>query len=224
MYLTHHLIRSLVLVLLAALLVRMRCGGGRRRGHRRRGRTRPSNDRFLHRRSEHPAARPSTIRSNDEELQQFANVNVSVYNMQVLLTGQAENAAMVERFRDRAVDYPEGARRVYNEVSVGAESTWSEATADAYLTSKVKVALFDIDIDGFDPTRVDVTSSLGSVYLMGLLTVQEADAVTEEVRFVSGVKARRQVVRIHRWLNPHRRHRCRRRWSRPCRRRWAISC
>jgi osmotically-inducible protein OsmY len=137
------------------------------------------------------------MRSEDDELQQYANVNISVYNMQVLLTGQAENAAIVERFRDRLLTIPK-VRGVYNEVSVGAESTWSEATADAYLTSKVKVALFDVDIEGFDPTRVDVTSSLGSVYLMGLLTVQEADAVTEEVRFVSGVK---RVVKLFEYID-----------------------
>jgi osmotically-inducible protein OsmY len=137
------------------------------------------------------------MRSEDDELQQYANVNISVYNMQVLLTGQAENAAIVERFRDRVLTIPK-VRGVYNEVSVGAESTWSEATADAYLTSKVKVALFDVDIEGFDPTRVDVTSSLGSVYLMGLLTVQEADAVTEEVRFVSGVK---RVVKLFEYID-----------------------
>ena len=137
------------------------------------------------------------MRSEDDELQQYANVNISVYNMQVLLTGQAENAAIVERFRDRVLTIPK-VRGVFNEVSVGAESTWSEATADAYLTSKVKVALFDVDIEGFDPTRVDVTSSLGSVYLMGLLTVQEADAVTEEVRFVSGVK---RVVKLFEYID-----------------------
>ena len=89
-------------------------------------------------------------------------------------------------------------RAVFNEVAVGAESTWSEATADAYLTARVKVALFSVKIDGFDPTRVTVTSSQGSVYLMGLLTPTEADAVTEEVRFVSGVK---RVVKLFEYID-----------------------
>jgi len=137
------------------------------------------------------------MRSRDEELQQKANVDITVYNMQVLLTGQAENMAVVERFRDRLLTMPR-VRGVFNEVMVGAESTWSEATADAYLTAKVKVALFDVAIDGFDPTRVDVTSSLGTVYLMGLLTPAEADAVTEEVRYVSGVK---RVVKLFEYID-----------------------
>ena len=59
------------------------------------------------------------------------------------------------------------------------------------------IRLTDIDIDDFDPTRVNVTSSAGSVYLMGLLTPAEADAVTEKVRFISGVK---RVVRLFEYI------------------------
>ena len=137
-----------------------------------------------------------TIRREDQELKQKSNINVDVYNMQVLLTGQAENAALVESYVQRVAEIPH-VRNVYNEVTIGAESTWGEATSDAYLTSRVKVALFNVKLSGFDPTRVKVTSSLGSVYLMGLLTPTEADAVTEEVRFVSGVK---RVVKLFEYL------------------------
>lgn len=140
--------------------------------------------------------RAINMRGDDPELEQLANINVTVYNLQVLLTGQAENMAIVERFRDRVLTIPR-VRGVFNEVEIGAESTWGEATADAYLTTKVKLSLFDIDMEGFDPTRVKVTSSLGSVYLMGLLTTTEADAVTEKVRFVSGVK---RVVKLFEYV------------------------
>jgi len=137
------------------------------------------------------------IRNSDEDLKRRSNINIEVFNLQVLLTGQAENMDIVEAFRQRVAGIPR-VRTVFNEVAEGAESTWSEATADAYLTSKVKVAMFSVKIKGFDPTRVHVTSSQGSVYLMGLLTPTEADAVTEEVRFVSGVK---RVVKLFEYLN-----------------------
>ncbi len=140
--------------------------------------------------------RAITMRQQDEELKQKANINIDVFNMQVLLTGQAENAEIVESFRQRVMTIAR-VRTVFNEVLIGAESTWGEATSDAYLTSKVKVALFNVKLDGFDPTRVKVTSSLGTVYLMGLLTPTEANAVTEEVRFVSGVK---RVVKLFEYL------------------------
>lgn len=141
--------------------------------------------------------RAAAIRNEDEQLQQLSNINVDVFNLQVLLTGQAENPEIVESFRQQVAAIPR-VRQVFNEVVIGAESTWSEATADAYLTTKVKLAMFDVDVPGFDPTRVKVTSAQGSVFLMGLVTLQEADAATERARFVSGVK---RVVKLFEYID-----------------------
>jgi len=141
--------------------------------------------------------RAVNMRNADEVLKEKSNINIEVFNLQVLLTGQAENPEIVERFRQQVLTIPR-VRGVFNEVTIGAESTWGEATSDAYLTSRVKVALFNVGIEGFDPTRVDVTSSLGSVYLMGLLTPTEADAVTEKTRYVSGVK---KVVKLFEYID-----------------------
>lgn len=141
--------------------------------------------------------RAVAIRNEDEQLQRLSNINVDVFNLQVLLTGQAENPEIVESYRQRVAAIPR-VRQVFNEVVIGAESTWSEATADAYLTTKVKLAMFDVDVPGFDPTRVKVTSAQGSVFLMGLVTLQEADAATERARFVSGVK---RVVKLFEYID-----------------------
>ncbi len=136
------------------------------------------------------------ILHSDEEFQQLSNIAITVYNLQVLLTDQAANAEIVTRFADKVARIPR-VRKVYNEVNIGAENTWSDAATDAYLTSQVKLALFNVGIEGFDPLRVKVTSSNGTVYLMGLLTPDEADAVTEKVRFVSGV---RTVVKLFEYI------------------------
>jgi len=136
------------------------------------------------------------MRSQDETLQKNSNISIEVYNLQILLTGQALDADIVARFRDRLTQI-ERVRHVYNEVTVGAEGTWSEAAADTYLTSRVKVEMFSIGIQGFDPLRVKVTASLGTVYLMGLVTPEEADAVVEKVRYISGVK---RVVRLFEYI------------------------
>jgi osmotically-inducible protein OsmY len=132
------------------------------------------------------------IRSGDDDLQKRSNINIEVYNLKILLTGQAESREVVQRFVQQLQSIPR-VTKIYDEVQIGAEGTWSDATADAYLTSRVKVALFDVGIEGFDPLRVKVTSSQGTVYLMGLLTQSEAQAVTDKVRYVSGVK---RVVRL----------------------------
>jgi len=137
------------------------------------------------------------MRSQDEVLQKNSNISIEVYNLQILLTGQAVDADIVARFRDKLITV-DRVKHVYNEVTVGAEGTWSEAAADTLLTSRVKVELFNIGIQGFDPLRVKVTSSLGTVYLMGLLTPEEADAVVEKVRYISGVK---RVVRLFEYID-----------------------
>jgi len=137
------------------------------------------------------------MRSQDEVLQKNSNISIEVYNLQILLTGQAVDADIVARFRDKLITI-DRVKHVYNEVTVGAEGTWSEAAADTLLTSRVKVELFNVGIQGFDPLRVKVTSSLGTVYLMGLLTPEEADAVVEKVRYISGVK---RVVRLFEYID-----------------------
>jgi osmotically-inducible protein OsmY len=137
------------------------------------------------------------MRSQDEVLQKNSNISIEVYNLQILLTGQAIDADIVSRFRDKLLKI-DRVKHVYNEVTVGAEGTWSEAAADTLLTSRVKVELFNVGIQGFDPLRVKVTSSLGTVYLMGLLTPEEADAVVEKVRYISGVK---RVVRLFEYID-----------------------
>ena len=137
------------------------------------------------------------LRDEDPDLPNQTNINIDVYNMQVLLTGQAQNMPIVERFKQQVSEIP-SVRQVFNEVIVGAEATLGEATSDAYLTTRVKLALFDVDLDGFDPTRVEVTSSQGSVFLMGLLTTSEADAATDVVRYVSGVK---RVVKLFEYID-----------------------
>ena len=137
------------------------------------------------------------MRSQDEVLQKNSNISIEVYNLQILLTGQAVDADIVARFRDKLLKI-DRVKHVYNEVTVGAEGTWSEAAADTLLTSRVKVELFNVGIQGFDPLRVKVTSSLGTVYLMGLLTPEEADAVVEKVRYISGVK---RVVRLFEYID-----------------------
>ncbi|MFM1890951.1 MAG: hypothetical protein RLZ44_28 [Pseudomonadota bacterium] len=135
---------------------------------------------------------------NDQPaIKEQSNITITPYNLQVLLTGQAASDAVSQQFASLVAQIPR-VRKVFNEVQTGAEATWSEEADDAYLTSKVKIALADVGIDGFDPLRVKVTSAQDTVYLMGLLTRAEAQAVTDKVRYVGGVK---RVVKLFEYLD-----------------------
>jgi osmotically-inducible protein OsmY len=72
-------------------------------------------------------------------------------------------------------------------------------TSDSLVTAKVKTELLGItDIEGFNGTRVKVVTENGTVYLMGLLTRKEADAVTEKARQVGGVQ---RVVKLFEYID-----------------------
>jgi osmotically-inducible protein OsmY len=132
----------------------------------------------------------------DAEIRQQCQINVTSYNMVVLLTGQAANQVLRERV-ERLVSSVEHVRRVVNEVEIGSFASLGELTRDSALTTEIKFRLTQIDIPGFDPLRVKVISERGVVFLMGLLTPQEAQAVTDLVRHVSGV---RRVVKVFEYI------------------------
>lgn len=138
------------------------------------------------------------LRASDPDIGARSNISITTYNLKVLLTGQAETAELAQRLAARIARLPR-VTHVYNEVEVGAQATLSDAASDTYLTASVKAALFDIELDGFDPLRVKVTTSNSTVYLMGLMTRQEADAVSDKVRYLSGVK---KVVRLFDYIQP----------------------
>jgi osmotically-inducible protein OsmY len=129
---------------------------------------------------------------DNPDIKDRSNISTTSYNLIVLLTGQAADEQTSARFAELVAKLPR-VRQVHNEVVVGPEATIGDDSSDAYVTSKVKLALFDVKVPGFDPTRVKVVTSKGVVYLMGLLTPAEADAVVEKVRRVSGVT---RVVKV----------------------------
>jgi osmotically-inducible protein OsmY len=120
------------------------------------------------------------------EIRQHSNISITSYNLKVLLTGEADSRDVSRSYADLVSRIPQVAK-VYNEVLIGPSGSLLDRSNDTYLTGKVKAALIGLDIEGFDPTRVKVVTSQGTVYLMGLVTRQEAAASAEKARFVTGV-------------------------------------
>jgi osmotically-inducible protein OsmY len=133
----------------------------------------------------------------DTELKELSKINVTSYNMMVLMTGQTANQQLKSR-AERLVAGVERVRRVVNELEIGSTASLGERTRDAALTAEIKFRLTQIDIPGFDPSRVKVVTERGVVYLMGLLTQAEGSAVSELVRQVSGVC---RVVKVFEYIS-----------------------
>ena len=127
------------------------------------------------------------IMNDNPQIDVATKISVISHNRQVLIIGQAGDMEAAREYARLLADIP-NVRAVYNEVIESAKADFGDDADDAFLTSKVKVNLVNLGIDGFDATRVNVSTSLGKVYLMGLVTREEAAAVIEKVRTVGGVK------------------------------------
>ena len=126
-----------------------------------------------------------------------AHINVTSYNNAVLLSGEVVKPELREEAEKLARNMDK-VKYVHNELIVAPPSTLRSRTTDTAITAAVKTALLQINhIPDFDPLRVKVVTEKGTVYLFGLLTPAEAEAVTETVRRVKGVQ---QVVTLFEYI------------------------
>lgn len=132
---------------------------------------------------------------NNEKLWNESHINVTSYNNVVLLTGETPNEAMRTE-AGRLVRQIDKVRGVHNELQVAAPSAMLSRSSDTYITSKVKSSLLaDGDVPG---SRIKVVTEAGTVYLMGLVTREEADSATEVTRQVGGVQ---RVVKLFEYMD-----------------------
>jgi len=119
------------------------------------------------------------------------NISSTSYNRQLLLTGQV----LDETTRARAGEIVKGipdVRNVFNELSVsGITSLASDA-----ITSKVKARL--LRNETAPATKIKVVTEATVVYLMGLVTRNEAEIATDIARTTSGVT---KVVILFEYIN-----------------------
>ena len=111
-----------------------------------------------------------------------AHLSVVSFNGFVLLAGQVPSEALKTLATD-VVRKIEGVRRIYNELEIGPATSLGTRSHDTWITTKVKSKLLaSSDTPG---TRVKVVTENNVVYLMGLLTEEEADRVSLEAAEVS---------------------------------------
>lgn len=131
---------------------------------------------------------------SDEEINNNSHINVTSYNQVVLVTGEAPTEELRQRIINIVNKIPK-VTRVYNEVTIAAPSALSSRSSDSLLTAKVKTKL--LTMGNFDGTRVKVVTEKGVVYLMGLLTRDEAERATDVTRRTGGVQ---KVVKLFQYI------------------------
>lgn len=125
----------------------------------------------------------SKLRSLDEQF--AAMVQVDSYNKIVLLTGRVPDKGFIDQAIQIAKQTP-GVRQVHSEISLGEPTTISNYWYDTWLTTKVKSQL---TLTSNAPSRkAHVRSFAGYVYVMGVMTPQEAQNALYVASRVPGAK------------------------------------
>ena len=114
-----------------------------------------------------------------------AHINVSSFNQKVLLTGEAKDTNV----KTEAGDYVKAmknARSVFNELMIGPNSSYTARANDAYLESKIKTQM--IFTEKLPSNSMSIIAEGSSIYLMGILTQNEADLAKKIASNTNGVK------------------------------------
>jgi osmotically-inducible protein OsmY len=125
-----------------------------------------------------------------------AHINVTSFNRNVLLTGEASDAATKAQIETIVREIP-NVRGVVNEILVAGVSSYTARGNDSYLTSKVKARFVD-NGGNFSVNQIKVVTEGSVVYLLGLVTRKEAEAAVEIARTTGGVQ---KVVRVFEYLD-----------------------
>lgn len=127
-----------------------------------------------------------------EKTKQFKNTNISIatYNTEVLLAGQVPEAWQKDKAEAIVKNIPD-VSEVYNLIAIASPSSTLTRISDAWLTAKVKAKLIaSADVDA---TQIKVVTENGTVYLMGVLLPEQADAAVDIASNTEGVG---KVVKI----------------------------
>lgn len=130
-----------------------------------------------------------------EKFRDQVHVNVTSYNRNVLLIGQAPTAALKAEV-EKIVRGVENVKNITNEIAIAGTSSFASRSNDAFLTSKVKARY--VDANKFQINHVKVVTENSVVYLLGLVKRKEAEDAVEIAGTTGGVQ---KVVKVFEYLD-----------------------
>jgi osmotically-inducible protein OsmY len=131
-----------------------------------------------------------------EQLGDTAHINVTSYNRQVLLTGEAPTEAMKQQ-AEQIAGRVDNVRAIVNEIAVMTPTTLPQRSGDVLITGKVRASL--VDARDLQANAFKVVTERANVYLMGRVTAREAERATSIARQIGGVQ---RVVRMFEVVSP----------------------
>ncbi|HGM5583173.1 TPA: BON domain-containing protein [Pseudomonas putida] len=129
------------------------------------------------------------------DLDKGSHIVVSSYNGIVLLAGQTPRADL-KSLAEQTAGQVQRVKKVHNELQVMQPSSILARNNDTWLTTKIKTQM--IGDASVPSSRIKVITENGIVYLLGLVTQQEANAATNVVQGVSGVQ---KIVKLFEYID-----------------------
>ena len=123
-----------------------------------------------------------------------SHIVISSYNQVVLLAGQTPIASLRAVAEKIVHDTPD-VQRVYDEITVDHPLSLKESSRDSWITSQVRSKLFTKR--GLESGSIHIVTEGGVVYLMGIVTHEQANLAVDQARQVNGVN---RVVKIFQYI------------------------
>ncbi|OCG30889.1 hypothetical protein A9G34_07165 [Gilliamella sp. Choc4-2] len=113
-----------------------------------------------------------------------SRISTSVYDSNVLLTGQGNNEQSMKA--ESLVAEIDGIKKIFNQIRIGKIIGAGTITNDTWITTKVKSQLI-LNADT-KARKIKVVTENSEVFLMGIVTQEEGRVAAEVASKVSGVK------------------------------------
>ena len=138
----------------------------------------------------------AAIKRINDRYRDTSNINVTSYNQNVLLSGEA-GTEKIKADAEEITRSDGRVKNVFNEITIAGNSSLGSRGNDTAITSKVKTR-FLANAGRFSPNHIKVVTENNTVYLMGVVTKSEADAATEVASTTAGVQ---RVVKLFEYKN-----------------------
>lgn len=154
--------------------------------------------------------RPASVVLSDKGIEMRANdtlyshvdiggkihVNINSFNQSVLLTGEAPSEEIRQQV-EAMVRNIDGVKTIYNQIVVQPNSSADSRLNDVFLNSSIKGWI--LRRTNLDLGKLKIVTEHGNVYLMGLVTEEEANTAADIASRVEGVK---EVIKVFEYISP----------------------
>jgi osmotically-inducible protein OsmY len=123
-------------------------------------------------------------------LRDDSHIEVAVFNRVVLLSGETPNPAWKQQ-AEQIANSVSGVGRIYNQITIQGPTSSLTRTSDAWITTKIKTQM--LATEDLKSGSIKVVTENGVVFLMGIVSKQQAEIAVDIARQVSGVQ---KVVKI----------------------------